>query len=271
MIDVFNLKYDKNNRYHRFARTALITFLSLVAFVCIWWALSIVADTVAIPTPLQTWDALVELIVHGDNMTGLSLWDYVSTSLMTFFKGFFVALVLAVPIGLILGYSSLLREFCNPVIEMLRPIAPIAWAPIFILAINYTTGPVFVVAIGIFFPLLTNTIFGVRKIDRNLVDASRTLGASKLQVFYKVMAPCSIPYVMNGIKVGLGVGWMCIVAAELYASPLGGIGFFLSEQATSGFWPGAYAALVVIAVLGILTTGLADYTHRVITKRMGME
>ena len=128
-----------------------------------------------------------------------------------------------------------------------------------------------IVFIGIFFPLLTNMIFGVQKIDHSLIDAAKTMGANQVQIFVKVIIPSSIPFLMNGIKIGLGIGWMCIVAAELYAPQLSGIGFYLSEQATAGFWPGAYAAIVVIAILGILTTGLAEYVHRFVSKRMGVE
>jgi NitT/TauT family transport system permease protein len=237
----------------------------------VWWAVAVITDTHAIPTPLETWRALVYFTENGDLITGLTLWQYISPSLSTFVKGFILAFAVAVPIGLVLGYSRIMRDFANPVIEILRPIAPIAWAPIFILALGYTVGPILVVFIGIFFPLLTNVIFGVRKIDPNWIDASKTLGASQFQIFYKVMLPSAVPYVMNGIKVGLGIGWMCIVAAELYASPLGGIGFFLAEQASIGYWPGAYAALVVIAILGILTIGVSDYIHRMVSKRMGLD
>lgn len=271
MTVVLGIKYDENNKYHRFIRTVLIVIISLAAFIMVWWAVSIIADTPAIPTPLETWNALVDVYVNGDRMTGISLGQYISSSLSTFLKGFVMAFVIAVPLGLLLGYSKTLRDLSNPIIEVLRPIAPIAWAPIFMLSLGYSIGPMLVVFVGIFFPLLTNVIFGVRKIDPNWIDASKTLGASQLQVFYKVMMPSAIPYVMNGIKVGLGIGWMCIVAAELYATPLGGIGFFLAEQAAAGNWPGAYAALVVIAVLGILTTGVADYIHRIVSKRMGMD
>ncbi|MCL2295964.1 MAG: ABC transporter permease subunit, partial [Methanomassiliicoccaceae archaeon] len=179
-------------------------------------------------------------------MTNITLGRYVSTSMSTFLKGFLLAFAVAVPVGLVLGYSKILRDFATPIIEVLRPIAPIAWAPIFMLSLGYSIGPMLVVFIGIFFPLLTNVIFGVKKIDPSWIDAAKTLGASQFQVFYKVMMPSAIPYVMNGIKVGLGIGWMCIVAAELYASPLGGIGFYLAEQAGIGYWPGAYAALVII-------------------------
>lgn len=263
--------YDENNKYHRFARTCVLTVISLIIFFAVWWAVSTVANYSAIPGPGVTIGALIDLIKFGDPITGLTLWDFISTSLKTFFKGFLLAFFVAVPLGLVLGSDKTLRELSNPIIELLRPIAPIAWAPIFILTLGYSWGPVLVVFIGIFFPLLTNVIFGVQKIDSNIVDASKTLGANPFQIFYKVMVPSAIPYAMNGIKIGLGVGWMCIVAAELYATPLGGIGFYLNLQATNGYWPNAYAALIIIAILGLLTTGLAEYLHRTVSKRMGME
>ena len=262
MTTILNWTYDDNNRYHRWFRTAVITITSLVCFVFAWWDVSILLNSTAIPTPLETWHALVDLVVNGDSITGgRTVWAYIASSLRTFLLGFLLALVVAVPLGLIIGYSKTIREFANPVIEVMRPIAPIAWAPIFILAIDYTLGPILVVFIGIFFPVLTNVVFGVQKIDPNLMDAARTMGASSTQVFYKVMVPSAVPYLMNGVKVGLGVGWMCIVAAELYAPQLGGIGYYLSTMATNGLWPNAFAAIVVIAILGILTTGLAEYIH----------
>lgn len=271
MTTILNWTYDDNNRYHRWFRTAVITITSLVCFVFAWWDVSILLNSTAIPTPLETWHALVDLVVNGDSITGgRTVWAYIASSLRTFLLGFLLALIVAVPLGLIIGYSKTIREFANPVIEVMRPIAPIAWAPIFILAIDYTLGPILVVFIGIFFPVLTNVMFGVQKIDPNLMDAARTMGASSTQVFYKVMVPSAVPYLMNGVKVGLGVGWMCIVAAELYAPQLGGIGYYLSTMATNGLWPNAFAAIVVIAILGILTTGLAEYIHKVITRRMGM-
>ena len=271
MTTILNWTYDENNRYHRWFRTTVIAITSLVCFVFAWWDVSLLLNSTAIPTPLETWNALVDLVVNGDSVTGgRTVWAYIASSLRTFLLGFLLALVVAVPLGLIIGYSKTVREFANPVIEVMRPIAPIAWAPIFILAIDYTIGPILVVFIGIFFPVLTNVVFGVQKIDPNLMDAARTRGASPTQVFYKVMIPSAVPYLMNGVKVGLGVGWMCIVAAELYAPQLGGIGYYLSTMATNGLWPNAFAAIVVIAILGILTTGLAEYIHKVISRRMGM-
>jgi NitT/TauT family transport system permease protein len=271
MKKTFKINYDEDNKYHRYARTVAISVTSLSVFIILWWAASIIADIPPIPTPLETWNALVDLFLNGDKMTHISLGQYVKSSLTTFVKGFLLAFAVAVPIGLLLGYSKTQKEFAAPVLELLRPIAPIAWAPIFIIAIGYEWGAAMTVLVGVFFPLSTNVSFGMRKIDKGWVDAARTLGASKFQSFYKVMLPSTVPYVMNGVKIGMGVGWMCIVAAELYSPPLGGIGFFIASQAQAGYWPGAYAGIVVICALGLLTVGVADYFHRVLSKRMGMD
>ena len=85
------------------------------------------------------------------------------------------------------------------------------------------------------------------------------------------MAPSAIPYIMNGIKVGLGVGWMCIVAAEMY-NPRGfGVGYCISDMCFNGLWPSTFAMLIIIAALGILTTSLAEYLQKYVSKRMGVE
>ena len=266
-----SFKYDKHNRYHRFIRLSIITVISLIVFVWLWWLISLLANNPVIPDPFMTFEALIKLIQNGDPVTGLSLGTYISSSLTKFIEGFLLALAVALPLGLLLGNFKILREFVSPWIEILRPIAPIAWAPIFILLFGYIEGATFVVFIGIFFPLLTNIIFGVSKIDPVLVDASKTLGASNSQIFLKVLVPSTVPYLMNGIKIGLGIGWMCIVAAELYATPLGGIGFYVANMITYGAFPEAFAGIIIIAVLGLLTTSLAEYISKIVSKRMGVD
>ena len=264
-------KYDEHNKYHRLGRMALMISASLVVFIWLWWMISLLYNDPAIPDPGKTFSALRDLIANGDRFTGLTLSAYIKASLTKFAKGFLLACAAAIPAGLVLGYFKPLREFTEPWVEILRPIAPIAWAPIFIILFGYTNGAMMVVFIGIFFPLLTNVTFGVTKIDSVLLDAARTLGASPLQVFIKVLVPSTVPYVLNGIKVGLGVGWMCIVAAELYATPLGGIGFYVANMITFGAYDYAFAGIVVIAVLGLLTTGVAEMLSRIINKRMGID
>ena len=249
----------------------LITAVSLTALIMVWWIASIAFGTRAIPSPPAVWDAFVNLMVNGDTVSGYSMIEHVMASLGRFVTGFMLALAVAVPLGLLIGYSRTLNDFTKPVIEVLRPIAPIAWAPVLVFAIDRVWGPILVVFIGIVFPLLTNTIFGVKKIDPNIIDAGRTLGANKLQTFYKVMFPCTVPYIMSGVKIGLGIGWMCIIAAEMVAPYGGGLGYFISIHSFNGSWPFIFVGIIFISILGLLTTGIAERAHKIISKRMGSE
>ncbi len=226
-----------------------------------------------IPLPQDTLAALISLIQDGDPVSKLTLGSEIKSSMTTFAKGTALALVVAIPLGLLLGYVKILRELATPIIEVLRPIAPVAWAPIFIAtkALGYDWGPGLVVFMGMLFPILTSTIFGVQRIDSSWIDASRTMGANRLQIFYKVVLPASIPYILNGLKTALGIGWMCIVAAEIFATSLGGIGFFVYEMALNFYWDYAFAGIIVIAVLGLLTTGVMEQIAKYVSKRMGME
>ena len=270
-------KYDKHNKYHRLARGTVITIVSLVVLLWVWWIASIVVKNALdfnnspLATPGEAFTALFDLIRHGDPMEHRSLSSWVWSSLSKFLKGFILALAVALPFGLLMGTFKTLREFFTPWIEVLRPIAPIAWAPIFVIIFQATNGSIMVVFVGIFFPLLTNIIFGVQKIDKILIDASKTLGASNVQIFLKVLVPSTIPYLMNGIKVGLGVGWMCIVAAELYNSTLSGIGYYVKFMIDNFSYDYAFAGIIIIALLGLLTTGVAEYVSKIVSKRMGMD
>ncbi len=247
--------------------------ISLSLFTLIWWALAEWGYFETIPYPQDTFAALISLIQDGDPVSKLTLGSEIKSSMTTFAKGTILALLVAIPLGLLLGYVRILRELASPMIEVLRPIAPVAWAPIFIAtkALGYDWGPGLVVFMGMLFPILTSTIFGVQRIDSSWIDASRTMGANRLQIFMKVVFPASVPYILNGMKTALGIGWMCIVAAEIFATSLGGIGFFVYEMALNFYWDYAFAGIIVIAVLGLLTTGVMEQIAKYVSKRMGME
>lgn len=273
MGTILGFRYDQYNKYHRFVRSVLIVIVSLSLFTLAWWAVAMAGLFETIPLPQDTISALCALIVDGDPVSGLSLQSQIVSSLKTFAKGTVLALVISIPLGLLLGYVKPLRELATPIIEVLRPIAPIAWAPIFIAtrALGYTWGPALVVFMGMLFPLLTSTIFGVQRIDSSWIDASKTMGANKMQIFYKVIFPSSVPFILNGLKTALGIGWMCIVAAEIYTTSLGGIGYFVYEMSTVFYWDYAFAGIIVIAVLGLLTTGVAEQVSKYVSKKMGVE
>ena len=270
-------KYDKHNKYHRLGRSAVITAVSLLVFVWVGWIASVIVqrhldlNSSPLANPADAFAALFDLMRNGDPIEHRSMWSWIWSSLQKFFKGFVLAVVVALPVGLLMGNFKIVREFLTPWVEVLRPIAPIAWAPIFVIIFQATNGSIMVVFVGIVFPLLTNVIFGVQKIDQVLIDAAKTLGASNLQIFTKVLVPSTVPYLMNGIKIGLGIGWMCIVAAELYNTTLGGIGYYVKFMIDNSSYDYAFAGIIIIAILGLLTTGVAEYISRRVSKRMGVD
>jgi len=128
-----------------------------------------------------------------------------------------------------------------------------------------------VIFVGVLFPLLSNIYFGVKSVDPILMDAARTQGASRLQIFTKVVFPYTIPFLMTGIRIGMGIGWMCIVAAEMIGAQGGGLGYYIITQAlTLGLYDKMFAGMIVVAILGLLTTGIMQYLENVTNRRMGI-
>jgi NitT/TauT family transport system permease protein len=184
--------------------------------------------------------------------------------------GFLLAVAIAVPLGLLIGFSSYTNALARPTVELLRPIPPIAWVPFLLIAFGFFYGPIITIFIGVFFPILSNVIFGVYSVDPLIIDAARTQGANKWQVFSKVIFPSSIPYLMTGIKIGLGVGWMCIVAAEFIAAEGGGVGAIIVGGQVIGRSDIMFAGMVTIAFLGIATLAISTLVEREVKRWMGM-
>ncbi|MEM4712404.1 MAG: ABC transporter permease [Archaeoglobaceae archaeon] len=147
-------------------------------------------------------------------------------SLYHYVLGFSIALVLGISLGLFMGYSRRLENILSPIIELIRPIPPIAWIPISILLLKLThTAAGFIIFVGAFFPILLNTRHGVASVEKKFVEVALTLGASKLEILRKVIIPASMPSIFTGLRVGSGVAWMCVVAAELFGVSAYGLGY----------------------------------------------
>lgn len=148
-------------------------------------------------------------------------------SLYHYFLGFTVAVAVGFSVGLIAGWYKRVERFLYPIIELIRPIPPIAWIPISILLLKLThTAAAFIIFIGSVFPILLNTIYGVSSIEKKYIEAALTLGATKTKdIFIKVIVPASMPAFLTGLRVGSGVAWMCVVAAELFGVSHYGLGY----------------------------------------------
>lgn len=250
--------------------------LSILAFILIWWVVAWrLHDTGAtlarfIPYPDDVARALVQSFYVKDSLFQVTMPTLIWNSLERIVVGFVVAFAIALPVGLLMGAFKMARDLGNPLVEMLRPIPPIAWVPFFLLAFRSFWGPVAVVFVGAFFPILLNVIFGVRSVDKVVIDAARTLGAKRTQLFTKVIIPSVIPHLMTGVKVGLGVAWMCIVAAELVPLQGSGLGNYIWTWADiGGQFDKVFAGMIMIGILSVLTTGVAELLERRVNRWMG--
>ncbi len=222
-----------------------------------------------VPYPGAVVAAFLDSFVHRDPATQLLMGTHIISSLKRIFLGFVVAFVLAVPIGLLMGRMRGAAAVGRPIVELFRPIPPLAWIPLFLLLFGIAWGPIGIVYLGIFFPILLNVIFGARSVDPVLIDAARTLGARSRDIFVKVVLPSTLPYLMTGIKVGLGIGWMCIVAAEMLGSVGGGVGYYIFAMPPIGRFDLMYAGMLVVGLLSVLTTGVAGVFERWVYRWMG--
>ncbi len=250
-------------------RNIIIMAVSLVGFILTWWVIADLVKSPYLPDPRQVFDALI-ISFDVDPTTQRSMWDHIGASLGRFIQGFALAMVIAIPVGLLMGFSRIGENIGKPVVELIRPIPPIAWVPFFFVLLGPILGPILTIFIGVFFPVVSNVMFGVKSVDPTLVDAAATLGAGKVSIFTRVVFPFTIPYLMTGITIGLGIGWMCIVAAEMIFALGGGVGSMILASSQIARYDFMFAGMVTIAILGLLTTGLSRLVERRVSRWMGM-
>ncbi len=163
-----------------------------------------------VPRPIECFKALFELAREG------ILFPDLTASLGRVVIGFAIATLLALSIGFLLGLIPPLKRAIMGVFELLRPIPPIAWIPIAVALLGIGNASAwFVIFVGSFFPILTNTLLGVSNIERLHLEAAKVLGASRWRSFRHVIWPSTLPSIFAGLRVGLGFAWMCVVAAEI--------------------------------------------------------
>jgi NitT/TauT family transport system permease protein len=178
--------------------------------------------------------------------------EHAGLSLIRVFIGLFYAIILAIPLGLIMGLYKKLDWALSPIIEIFRPIPPFAWIPFALVFFGLgLVSQSFVIFIGAFFPILTNTYKGVKDTSPIHIDVARTLGATQRRVLISVVLPSSFPSILVGIRIAIGVGWMCVIAAELVGLnvPLG-LGYLIQFSAQFGNFALTVAAMLMTGAIG---------------------
>jgi len=230
-------------------------FLIPLILIVVWQGLSSiqVIPPYKLPSPVEIVLGFKDLLVVGVP-PGHLLHNHMLYSLYRVALGYAAASLLAIPLGLLMGWSAKLLKLIRPLIEVIRPIPPLAWIPIAILWFGIgIKSAAFIIFLGAFFPILLNTISGVLSIQPILIEAARTLHAKEKDIFLKVLFPGTIPSIFVGMRIGIGIGWMTLVAAEFTGVKEGyGLGYMIMTARDIQRPDEILAGMLVIGVIGLL-------------------
>ena len=238
----------------------LVPVRSFAVFAGLWQiAFMFNNNPLQLPSPARVFAALWNLLVSGEILEHAS----VSTGRMAI--ALVTAIAVAVPLGFWMGMSRKAEAYIDPLVELLRPISGIAWLPLalFIFGVGDTL-PVFIMVYVAFFPILLNTIAGVRQVDQRLVSAARTMGVNRTAMLVHVLIPAALPTIMVGIRLAFAASWAAIVAAELIGSP-SGLGFAIEWYRQLLMTSKVFAFILAIGGVGYLCDVGLRYLQRYLT------
>lgn len=228
-------------------RQLWVSLRSFAVFFLLWWLLHLWnGNPLQLPSPLKVFEALWTLLKEGE------IAEHAMVSTLRMLLALSLSIAIAVPLGFLMGLSHRAEQFIDPLVEMLRPISGIAWLPLalFIFGVGDTL-PVFIMFYVGFFPVLLNTISGVRQTDPRLLAAARTMGIGRWPLLTHVLVPSALPTIMVGIRLAFAASWAAIVAAELIGSP-SGLGFAIEWYRQMLMTPKVFAFILAIGVVGYL-------------------
>ena len=232
--------------------------LGVVALlVGLWWLAVAATGTLMVPTPRQVLLGIVELAGQG------LLLPHVLSSLFRVGAGFLLAAALAVPLGICMGWFRGVFLATNPVVQLLRPVSPIAWIPLAILWFGVgDLSPIFLIFLASFFPMVVNATTAVRTIERQYIRASENFGVNGLRLLCLVIVPAALPEILVAMRISLGVAWLVVVAAEMIALN-SGLGYLIMDSRNAGNrYDLVVAGMVMIGVFGLLLDTLMRRLER---------
>ena len=228
-------------------RRSLPALAVIAVLIAAWWLTVVTTQSAIFPTPLQVLMGARELVEDG------TLWEHIGASLFRVGTGFAMAVVLAVPLGLWMGWVNGAYVTLNPIFQMLRPISPIAWIPIAILWFGVgDASPIFLIFIASVFPMVLQTTAGVHTIERRYLRAAANFGVPRSTLFRQVVIPAVLPEIIVGMRIGIGVAWLVVVAAEMIALR-SGLGYLIMDSRNAGNrYDLVVAAMIIIGAIGLL-------------------
>jgi nitrate/nitrite transport system permease protein len=247
----------------------LLPPLITVALILLFWQLAASGPQSSLPPPTKIWEEAKDLIVEPFYWAGsqdIGLGWRILVSLQRVAIGFSLAAVVGVLLGALVGQSIWATRGLDPVFQVLRTVPPLAWLPLSLAAFRDSQpSAIFVIFITAIWPVIINTAVGIRNIPQDYRNVAQVLRLNQIEFFFKIMVPSAAPYIFTGLRIGVGLSWLAIVAAEMLTGGVG-IGFFIWDAWNSSRLSDIIVALVYIGVVGFLLDRLVALVGHVVTR-----
>jgi len=254
----------------RHAAAVLLPPLIAIGFLLLLWQLLCGHEGSSLPPPSKvlkdTWE-LIRDPFFDNGGTDVGLFWQILASLKRVGIGFSLAAVCGIALGVLVGQSTFAYRGLDPIFQVLRTVPPLAWLPISLAAFKDSNpSAIFVIFITAIWPIILNTAVGVRQIPEDYRNIARVLRLNGFEYFFKIMLPASVPYMFTGLRIGVGLSWLAIVAAEMLVGGVG-IGFFIWDGWNSSLLSEIILALIYVGIIGFLLDRVIGFIGRLIAGR----
>ncbi|MGB3203827.1 MAG: nitrate ABC transporter permease [Crinalium sp.] len=248
------------------SRKIVAPIIALAAILIVWQLLTLSPDA-NLPGPIkviaQTWELIINPF-FDKGATNKGLFWQILASLQRVATGFTLAAIVGIAIGILVGTNAFLFDALDPIFQVLRTIPPLAWLPISLAAFQQSNpSAIFVIFITSIWPIILNTIAGVHQIPQDYVNVSKVLKLSQKEYFLDIVFPATVPYIFTGLRIGIGLSWLAIIAAEMLIGGVG-IGFFIWDAWNAANISQIILALVYVGIVGLLLDKLIAYIAKLV-------
>jgi nitrate/nitrite transport system permease protein len=249
--------------------SVLLPAAGFLGIIGLWWIVASFKSDL-IPTPYQALIANLDYILHPFYQRGpgdLGIGWLLLASLRRVLLGFLLGAAVAIPVGFLIGMSKTAMMVLNPVIQIFKPVSPLAWLPIALSIFNLADpSAIFVIFITSLWPTMINTALGVSSVSKDYLDVARVLEMSSWRRITKIILPASLPYIFTGLRISLGIAWLVIVAVEMLTGGVG-IGFFVWDEWSRLNLSSVFLAVFVIGLTGLLLDAAVGKIQELVTHR----
>lgn len=247
----------------------ILPALGFLGLILLWWIIALWRSDL-MPTPAQALVANLDFILNPFYQRGpgdLGIGWLLIASLRRVLIGFGLGAVVAIPVGFLIGMSKPAMMALNPVIQILKPVSPLAWLPIALAIFNLADpSAIFVIFITSLWPTIINTALGVSSVSKDYIDVARVLEMPRWRRITKIIWPASLPYIFTGLRISLGIAWLVIVAVEMLTGGVG-IGFFVWDEWSRLNLSSVFLAVLVIGLTGLLLDYAVGQLEVLVTRR----